>query len=231
MGFKKFIVLLMITLFIIFVVSVLWLMDRGMPEPETLIKSVTWFLTGELTLSAALAIFRTRPKTLETGIPNEAIHFLGISVSPQRLFLLVVAIVVILALQLLYKRTKLGLASRAIAQNKDAAMAMGADAGVVSMFNFFLSGALAGIAGALLGAATAVTPAMGVHPLIKGLIVVIIGGLGSIGGAILAGFLLGVVDSLASLVMIGGVQQAIPFLVFLVVLCVRPQGFFGREFH
>ncbi len=201
---------------------------RQIEGRSMLIQMVATMAITMIVESGALLLFRTRARSISTGLPDAPLMFFGLDVGPQRLLLLGVALIVVFALRALYKHTKIGLATLAVAQNREVATALGVDPKAVSMFNFYLSGALAGIAGSLLGAATAVTPAMGVAPLIKGLIVIVLGGLGSVGGCIAGGFTLGVLDSLGAFIP-HGISEAVPFIIFLIFLFVRPTGFFGKE--
>ena len=125
--------------------------------------------------------------------------------------------------------SRLGTAIRAVAQNPEAATLVGIRASSLYSFAFALSAGLAGLAGILLGALRFITPEMGLDPLIKALVVVIFGGLGTLAGTIGAAYLIGLFESV-SVYFVGHYwTPALLFLVIIVTLLLRPTGLFGRE--
>ncbi|MGH2604944.1 MAG: branched-chain amino acid ABC transporter permease, partial [Dehalococcoidia bacterium] len=134
----------------------------------------------------------------------------------------------------LLRATLAGIAIRAVSQDRETAAVIGIDDRLVGMLAFGLGSALAGTAGALMGPVFLVYPTMGVIPVIKAYVVVVLGGLGSVPGAILGALLFGQVENLAT-VLIPDTTRAVAYkdaygLVLLVlVLLLRPQGLFGRS--
>jgi branched-chain amino acid transport system permease protein len=152
---------------------------------------------------------------------------LGISVPIPGAIAFGVALVIAAALWLFLARTDTGRAVRATSQNAEAAILMGVDVERVAMVTFGLGTALAGAAGVLLGPSLYLYPTVGEILIVKCFVVVVLGGLGSVPGAIAGGVLLGVVESLGAVYVSMAWRDAIGFLIFLAVLLYRPAGLFG----
>jgi branched-chain amino acid transport system permease protein len=140
---------------------------------------------------------------------------------------LVVAVVVILALHLFLKRTYLGTSVRGTSENWKAAKLMGINVDRTYLLMFSLGVALAGVAGVLVGLTQAISPDVGMEWTLKALIVVVLAGIGSVGGAFFAGLILGVVEAMGAIFM-GPYSVALGLVIFLVILMFRPQGLFGK---
>lgn len=153
----------------------------------------------------------------------------GVRIAYQRLLILGVSVVSIALMWMLLKYSRFGLALRATAQDPDAAQLYGANILTVYTLTFGLSAALAALAAAMLSPITSVNPFMGLSPLLKGFVVVILGGLGSFTGAIAGGVLLGVVESLGVLYTATEWRDVIAFTVLVLIIWVRPWGLFGLE--
>ncbi len=152
----------------------------------------------------------------------------GLAVVELRLYVLVVSLLLIAALTLFIKRTRLGKAVRAVAQNRQAAVLMGVDVDRVSAIVFALGSVLGVAAGASVGALFAIAPVVGEGLVIKGFAILILGGLGSIPGAIVGGFVLGVAETLGAGLVSSAYKDVIAFLVMILVLLFRPEGLLGR---
>ncbi len=153
----------------------------------------------------------------------------GVTVSLLQLTILVCAIVLMLVLRWLIFRTRMGRAIRSIAWSERTSRLLGVDVDRVIGQTFFISGALAGAAGVLFGLLFAsVRPDMGARIEIIGLTVIIVGGMGSIMGAIVGGFLIGLIQTFSVALVASSFRDAIVFLLLLIVLLVRPSGIFGR---
>ena len=133
------------------------------------------------------------------------------------------------AFYILLKKTWLGLALRAASQSRVGVQTAGVDILRLDQVAFGIGVALAGIAGALLAPVFLVFPTNGVVTTVKGFEIVVIGGLGSIPGALIAGVLLGVVESLGASFIASPYQNAYGFLLVLAILLVRPTGLFGER--
>jgi branched-chain amino acid transport system permease protein len=147
----------------------------------------------------------------------------------QRLLILAVALTLILVFVQFLKRAKLGMALRAVAQDRDAATLQGIDVYGTYMWTFGLSGALAALAAAMLGPIFAIHPWMGEAVLTKAFAVCVIGGLGHLGGAILGGVLLGTAESLSVLFLSSEWKDVTSFVLLIAVLWMRPAGLFGTR--
>jgi len=144
-----------------------------------------------------------------------------------RLFVMAVAAVVLLGLWLFIERTSWGLVIRAGARDPEIVRVLGVDVSRVWLVVFGLGTGLAGLAGILAAPMRGVSPEMGVPVLVEGFVVTVVGGMGSIPGAVVAGLLVGVVVAMTSLVAPGMAEVAM-FGLMALVLLVRPQGLFGR---
>lgn len=153
----------------------------------------------------------------------------GVVVAELRLLVILTAIVLISAVALLMSKTKTGKSIRAVAQNAPAAVLMGVNVNRVSATVFAVSSALGAAAGALVGALLAIAPGVGEGLAIKGFAVLILGGLGSIPGAIVGGIVLGVSESLAAGFISSAYKDVIAFMVMILVLLFRPEGLLGRR--
>jgi branched-chain amino acid transport system permease protein len=147
----------------------------------------------------------------------------------MRVLIFVVAAAAFLALHFYVKRTRMGKAMRAVAQDRVAARLLGVPIRRVASYTFALGSGMAGLAGAIVGAAFTFNFEMGSLSILKAFVVVVLGGLGSVAGAIVGGFLLGVVDSLTLTYVTSQFKQLVAFTVLIVVLVVRPAGLFGQR--
>jgi branched-chain amino acid transport system permease protein len=152
-----------------------------------------------------------------------------IAINYDRIFAMIIVIVILVGLVLLTSKTKIGLAMRATSQKGDAAMLMGINISRVYLFTFAVGAALAGAAGALYGILFPFNPTIGALPTIKGFAIIILGGLGNIPGAIIGGLLYGMAENSAVYLLGGSWPDAIAFALLIAVLVVRPTGIFGEK--
>lgn len=165
----------------------------------------------------------------ESGIPDMQIGTLHLS--SVQITLILVAVVLLAGLIILFKRTRIGLEWRALASDSKMANAIGIAVNRSMMLNFFLGSAFAGIAGLLVGAYEGrVYATMGSLPSYKAFVVVVMGGFGNVEGAIIAGFILALVETF-TISSFGYIlpRDAIAFVILILVLMFRPQGLFGRK--
>jgi len=156
------------------------------------------------------------------------VHILGTTLALNRILALVFALVIGLALYLLLTRTRYGTALRAIAVNPVAAQLSGIDIRAASALAFAIGGAIAGAGGVLISMFLTFSAATGVVFTMKALIVVIMGGVGNMLGALIAGMLLGVSETAVARLVDPGLTIAVTYALFLSVLLWRPTGLFGR---
>jgi len=154
---------------------------------------------------------------------------LGMTYPNYRLFLLAASSAILLALWLFFTRTRAGIVVRAAVQDAEMLDGLGVDVRRVFTLTFAASGALAALAGLLLAPVFTVYPQMGVEMILLAFIVVILGGMGSMGGSVAAAFVIGIAQSLFSLWMNPQRVAIAIFGIMIVVLIVRPRGFAGRE--
>jgi branched-chain amino acid transport system permease protein len=147
----------------------------------------------------------------------------------QRLVILAGTMMMATALMLFLRFTLLGLAIRAVGENPEAAQANGISVPMIHLITFALGSALAGGAGALITPVTYAYPAMGFNYTLYAFMTVIIGGLGQVWGAVLAGFLLGIAESLSVMVLPTGFNAVVGPALMLLALVFRPQGLLGRK--
>jgi len=154
----------------------------------------------------------------------------GIYISYTQVIVLAVTFILLAITQILIYKTKIGRTIRATAQDYEAAYAMGVNVDLVFMFTFSLGSLLGGIAGMLIGFYyNAFYPTMGTLPGLKAFSACILGGLTSLGGSVIAGFILGVVENLAVAYISSSFRDVFAFGILIFVLIFRPRGLFGKE--
>ncbi|MEJ1978463.1 MAG: branched-chain amino acid ABC transporter permease [Acetobacteraceae bacterium] len=190
-----------------------------------------------VTLGAVLALYSALTAWLGSDvrrlppglISSDALEIGPVRVTESQLLILGVVIVLVAALLLLMRGTRLGLAIRAMADKPDAAELMGINTARAAATVSFLSGCLAGAGGVLIGLnRDAIQPYMGEEMMLRGFVVIIVGGLGDIRGALVAGVLLGLLEVLTAGYVSSNLKEAVAFLVLVAVLWTRPSGLFGR---
>ena len=177
--------------------------------------------------NATMHIFGHTPVAVPTQVYG-TINLFGILVSLERVMLILVSVVIVTALHFFNQRTKIGQAMRAVAQNKDAAQLQGVDLNRSIAMVFIIACGLAGTAGVLIAPLYYVDAFLGTPALMRTIIVVIIGGLGSFPGAIVGGLFLGLIESFGYS-LIGGFTHLISFAIVIILLIVKPRGLLARE--
>ncbi len=195
---------------------------RDQHDPSVVIALGVAMLIGGL----APLVFGEKDQSV-SPVFSGVIRVLGVTLSLERIFVIVMAIVLMIALTLFIKFTKIGQAMRAVAQDQEAAALQGIGVNSTFMMCMAISSALAGAAGSLLAPLFVVNPFIGTHAVLKALVVVVIGGMGSIPGAIAGGLLLGFVESIGN-TFLGGVTEILGFVIVMLVLIFKPQGLFGH---
>ncbi len=155
--------------------------------------------------------------------------WLGLRFPLVRLASLAVAFVVIVGLQLFLRRTYMGKAIRATVENWEAATLMGIDVRQVYLLSFVIGAALAGVAGTLVSVSLSVNPYMGLDWTLKSLVVMVLGGLGSITGTFVGGLVLGLAESGTAFFIGNSYREVVGLVLFILVLIFRPQGLFGTK--
>jgi branched-chain amino acid transport system permease protein len=187
------------------------------------------FGLGLILQNLALRLWTADDRGITTSYAGEAFTILGVRFPIVRVANLVIAFVFILALQVFLRRTYTGKAIRATVEDWEAATLMGINVHRVYLLSFVMGAALAGAAGTLVAVGYSVEPSMGMHWTLKGLIVMVLGGVGSIAGTLVGGLVLGVTESATSIFISSNYREAVGLVIFLLVLIFRPQGLFGAE--
>jgi branched-chain amino acid transport system permease protein len=178
--------------------------------------------------AVAILIWGATGRAVRSPVPAEPLDLFGIRVRTYDLLVLAVAGVATVLLVFFLQRTKRGVAMQAVAMDHEAATAVGIHVGRSNALAFVLGAGLAALAGGLVGPLLYVSPSMGGTLGIKGFAAAILGGFGSIPGAIVGGLAIGVLDSYSA-GHFQGYSELVTFLVFTVVIMVRPTGIFGER--
>jgi branched-chain amino acid transport system permease protein len=202
------------------------LRKRQAPRISQLIGSIGLSL---ILVKIAQIIFKAQSKIFEiSSTLNQPLPNLPVKITLIQTIIFFSAITLMVLLRLLLRRTRQGIAIRAIAMDAETATQFGVPVATYYRFVFFLSGALAGAAGLLYGLAyNSVLPFMGEAVALKGLTVIVLGGLGNIEGAVIGGFVIAALEIFS--IALGGstYRDAIIFLMLILVLLIRPQGLLG----
>lgn len=160
-------------------------------------------------------------------LSTDSLDLFGITISSYQIALIVATMLLVLGVEAVY-RTRTGKAVLAVAEDREAALLRGISPESLSRWSFFLGGAIAALAGVL--AAPLLYASIGLGPalLLKGFATAAVGGIGSNRGALIAGYIIGVAEALAAVVLSPGYQLAATFAVMLAILLVRPHGLFGQ---
>lgn len=202
-------------------------------KPALAIVMMTIALAGVLDGVAILGWGGTY-QTYHQSLPEINLQLGAVSVPPSSLLGLIVSVIVVAILMFVFKYTKIGLAMRATAEDEQVTRSLGIKATLVYSIVWVIACVVGVVGGVLLGGVSGVSPPLSEIGL-KALAVVILGGLDSIGGAIVAGIILGILENLASgyldplMPSGGGLASVFPFIVMLLVLVVKPHGLFGLK--
>jgi len=164
---------------------------------------------------------------MRSGPEVSSYSFFGALITSNQIAIIAVSFATLLALWIFVEKTKLGLALRAVADDSQAAQLVGINSIRLTQISFFIGSILAGIAGVLISLEMNLSPTMGLPAILKGIIACIIGGIGSVPGAVLGGFFLGAVENFGIWYIPSIWQDTISFVVLIVFLILRPGGFFG----
>jgi branched-chain amino acid transport system permease protein len=176
----------------------------------------------------AVRLWTADERSIITPYGGAVITVAGLSIPVVRLLSLVLAFAVIGGLQLLLTHWRWGKAIRATAEDWQAALLTGIDVRRAYLLAFAIGTGLAGIAGVLVSVGYSISPSIGLEWTLKALIVVVLAGLGSMIGTFIGGILLGVAEALSAAAFGGPYREVVGLVIFVVVLCVRPRGLFGR---
>jgi branched-chain amino acid transport system permease protein len=202
---------------------------RSAPSLAVLITAigVSYFLQN-----SALLIWKSDPKVFTSVVSLPSITLFGdkLTISSVTVVTVLANIVIMLALTTFTGKTKMGKSMRAVSEDKDAAQLMGIDVNKTISMTFAIGSGLAAIAGVLLCSAyPTLMPTTGSMPGIKAFTAAVLGGIGSIPGAMLGGILLGIIEIFAKAYISTQLSDAIVFAVLIIVLLIRPTGLLGKQ--
>ena len=193
---------------------------------------LTYVFSTSMGLSFFASIALAMPIGAVMGMLIERLAYRPVRDAPHiNAFIIALGLTIVLVAIVTYLllKTKTGKSVRAVAQNRHAAVLMGVNVNMVSSVVFAISSALGVAAGALIGALLALAPGVGESFAVKGFAVLILGGLGSLPGAIVGGLILGVTESVAAGYISSAYKDVISFLIMILVLLVMPQGLMGKK--
>lgn len=202
---------------------------RARPNRDVVLTSIV--ISTGLTLilsSAAVVGFGLYTKSLPRLI-NGSFSLAGAGVPKDRILAIGFSVVALLLLYTFLKRTRLGLAMVASAQNREGSFLKGINPNHMSMAAMAIGCALAALAGALAGSILQLQPYMGSLPMINGLVTIVLGGLGSIPGAVIGGMILGLLSGILPVMFGPAVAAVAPLVIVILLLLFRPKGILGHD--
>ena len=169
---------------------------------------------------------RTYPKLLTSA----SFHLGPVTITMQQVYIFVITVILMVVLQFIVQKTKMGRAMRAVSVDEDAARLMGIDVDKTISFTFLLGSALAGVAGVLVGLYyNSIIPMMGRTPGLKACIAVVFGGIGSIPGAMIGGLFIGIAETMVTAYGSSLYKDAIVYIILILILILKPAGLLGKN--
>jgi branched-chain amino acid transport system permease protein len=211
-----------------------WLMNAAIFAPlrhkgNELLPLIATIGVSVMLENAMLAWFGPIPYAFESPLSNDVIRFGHVFITMQNVLIIATSIATIALLYAFMKFTFLGKALRAVSQDRETAGLMGINPDRIVMLTFVIASALAGMAGALLGPVLVLTPFAGTSVIVKAFAIVIIGGFGNVEGTILAGLLVGLIESFTTQYLEPGMIDIVVFGLLLVTLALRPTGLIAER--
>jgi len=198
-------------------------------QSSTLASLLSTIGFGIVLQNVFLTVYGPESRSFTASLATTPYRVGGVSFTSIDLLILGISIGLMVALHFLLFRTRLGKAMRAVAESAETASLLGIDARRIYLATVMLASAIGGIAGMLVGLAFAVQPAMGVPYGLKGLAIIVLGGMGSVPGAVLGGLILGFVEVMTVQFLASSWRDAAAFTLLFLLLVVRPQGLFGSR--
>lgn len=166
----------------------------------------------------------------DSAFPIKSYHILGLIISNKDIFIIVSAIILMIILQFIVKKTKTGKAMRAVSVDPEAAVLMGISVDKTISTTFAIGSALAAAAGVMVGVYyNTINPLMGIIPGLKAFVAAVLGGIGIIPGAMVGGFVMGVLETMVSGYGSSLYRDAVAFGVLILILLIKPTGLFGKN--
>jgi len=230
-------VTLKLPLFVAFVLSLLVVALIALLIERVCLRPLKGSLEGTLFMTLILALLFEEIIQLTYGPTPRAtpafiggrIVLAGVSVPAQRMLVVVVALITILGLWVFISKTKIGGAILSVSQDPEAASLVGVNSKIIIMFVNGLAASLAALAGILVAPVLSSSPTMWLLPLIKAFTIVILGGLGSVGGSILAALIVGYSETIVAFVISPRVSELVTLVILFLVIILRPSGLMGSK--
>ena len=168
--------------------------------------------------------------TYPSVLSNQTFHVFGIQIQMQQIYILAITIILMLALQFIVRKTKIGRSMRAVSVDADAAKLMGINVDATISYTFAIGSALAGAGGVLVGMYyNTINPLMGMVPGIKAFVAAVFGGIGIIPGAMFGGFFIGIVEALVTAYGSSLYKDAVVYAILILILIIKPAGLLGKN--
>ena len=200
----------------------------GKPGAD-LVVIITTIAGASFMQNGVQVIFGPRYKQLDRILKGPPLEVVDTAIGLQEVLIIVLTPVTLLLLNLFLKRSKLGLAIRAVAQNDDFARLVGINVNQIYPLTFVVSSMLAGLAGLMLGGLFFILPTMGSEPLLRAFVVVVFGGLGSLPGTIIGAYVIGLIEQSSAYIFSLYWAPVVLFATLILVLVFRPRGLMGGE--
>jgi branched-chain amino acid transport system permease protein len=200
-------------------------------EASVFMTMIMTFGLDMVIINANIALFTADIRSLSPSYAGTGFSVGGVRIAYTRLGVFAIAVALTIALMLFMNHTRTGNAIKATSFDLEAARLVGIDTRRIYAITFGVGAAMAGITGSLLAVVFSFSPVSGVALTMKSFVVVVLGGLGSIPGAIVGGIVLGVAENLTAIVLRPGYVNAVGFGLLMVILVLRPRGLFGKRFY
>lgn len=180
--------------------------------------------------NGALMLWKSDFRTLHTAYLNLTLQLpiLGIRINAGKIGAMVISLIAFALLVIFLNRTTIGIAMRALAQDREAARMVGINTQRLDAVSFGLGVGVAAVAGNALVVFFPIFPLVGIQFILKSFVIVVLGGMGSISGSLVGGLLIGVVESISGTYLPSGWENFVVYALFVLVLLLRPQGLFGK---
>lgn len=199
-------------------------------KAENITCLISVFGVSYIIQNTMLAIFSSRRQPFPKLFTFDNVNILGFTFTSMQIVIILASILLLAILSVLIYCTKIGFSMRAVQQNEKAANLMGINVKQVITFTFFLGGVTAAVAGVLVGGYyEMVYPTMGVDAGLKAFSAAVLGGVGSLYGAVFGGIVVGIAEALAVTFLGSSFRDATAFIILFIVLLIKPSGLFGKE--
>jgi branched-chain amino acid transport system permease protein len=195
-----------------------------------LMSMIVTFGVDLILVNSVMLVFSADYHGIQTAYASQSLELADVIIPYGRLIVFAISLIIVGCIHVFLARSRLGQAIQATSLNKDAAQLVGINIPHIYGVTFGLGAALAGGAGALIAILYSIFPLMGAGFLAIAFAITVLGGMGSVAGALAAGIVLGLAQGLGVYLLGPGYQQAMAFVILVVILVVRPTGLFGRRF-